>query len=439
MSHPIIERCVLKNGLRIIHARSSESRAFSISIHIQAGSRDETTKNNGIFHFLEHMMFRGTARHPNSVALAHALETLGGENNGYTDYESSAFWIKGNASKIADGFAVFADLLFSPTFPDIEIERQILLQELAGDYNDSGHIICPTSLGMKALFQNHPLGMPVVGTRENLLNIQVADLSKQRESFYQPQNSILVVSSPCDLNKNFSHIEKLFGHPWNSHLVEHSRHAPKLAHGTAVATENHSDSQLDIKLLFPAYGGASPHVVAQTFFQRILDDGIASRLPSNVRERAGLAYDVSCDVSAFSDIGACSIDASVSEDGLTPFLAILKSELARATNSTPSPEEMERVRNRYTFALETLREDTSAYLDYLVWHSFLQSELTPEKELALVEALTPHDIQNVARHIVGAPRRAAALVGPNARARNHELGQFLTTLGATVAPKEGFC
>jgi predicted Zn-dependent peptidase len=439
MSHPIIERCVLKNGLRVIHAQSRESRAFSLSLHIQAGSRDETTKNNGIFHFLEHMMFRGTARHPNSVALAHALETLGGENNGYTDYESSAFWIKGNASKIADGFAVFAELLFEPSFPDIEIERQILLQELAGDYNDAGHIICPTSLGMRALFQNHSLGMPVVGTRENLLNIQVADLARQRESFYQPQNSILVVSSPYDFNKNFLPVESLFGHPWSSQSTEHPRHAVKFNPGAAVATENHSDSQLDIKLLFPAFGGTSPRVVAQTFFQRLLDDGIASRLPSSVRERAGLAYDVSCDVSAFSDIGTCSIDASVSEDGLTPFLAILKAELARAANDAPSPEEMERVRNRYTFALETLREDTSAYLDYLVWHSFLQSELTPEKELEIVEALTPRDIREVAHHILGAPRRAAALVGPNARARAQELSQFLNTLGATVAPKEGFC
>ncbi len=440
MSHPIIDNCTLKNGLRIIHAQSPDSRAFTLSLHIQAGSRDETEQNNGIFHFLEHMMFRGTRRFPNSVALAHALETLGGENNGYTDYESSAFWIKGNASKLADGFSVFSEFLFHPTFPDIDIERQILLQELAGDYNDAGDLICTTSLGMRALFQSHPLGMPVVGTRQNILDITVADLLAQRDHYYRPESSILVVSAPSPLSQYIKTIESCFGHKWNTSSTAPRRlAAPELATGKTVATENHSDSQLDIKLIFPAHGGSSQKVIAQNFFQRLLDDGIASRLPSNIRERAGLAYDVSCDTSVFSDVGTCSIDASISEDDLKRFLQILKHEIVRAVNDLPSESEMERIRNRYTFAIETLREDTSSYLDYLVWNSFLSSPLTPESELEIAQSLSAADIRSAAQDIFGSQRRVAALVGPEARSHSHELSHFLEDLGKTVAPLKRFC
>jgi predicted Zn-dependent peptidase len=291
---------------------------------------------------------------------------------------------------------------------------------------------------MRALFQNHPLGMPVVGTRENLLNIQASQLRAQRSAFYTPQSSILVVSSDKYLNHNIAHIERLFNHSWHTsdatELPPNRKRATPFAKGTTVVAENHPESQLDIKLLFPAHGGSSEEVIAQTFFQRVLDDGIASRLPSSIRERAGLAYDVSCDMSIFSDVGTCSIDASISDEGLSPFLDILKGEIDHAVHKKPAPSEMERVRNRYTFSLETLREDTSAHLDYLVWNSFLGSTMTPEQELEIVRGLTPAHIQTAAQKIFGANRKVAALVGPGAKARSAELGQFLNTLPTGIAP-----
>lgn len=261
------------------------------------------------------------------------------------------------------------------------------------------------------------------------------DLQSQRTRFYQPASSILVVSSPFSLAENIKLIECNFSHAWTpkSHW-KRNYVPPEFTPGITVATENHSDSQLDVRLIFPAAGGLSPQVIAQTFLQRLLDDGIASRLPSSIREKAGLAYDISCDISTFSDVGTCSIDASISDDGFAPFLKILRAEIVRLLNQTPSESEMDRVRNRYVFALETLEEDTSAYLDYLVWNSFLGRESSPECEREMVLGITAEHVREAAQAIFTAPRRAAALVGPDARGRKQELEQFLAELGATVAP-----
>jgi predicted Zn-dependent peptidase len=442
VSAPPITHHTLQNGLRVLHAKNVNSGAFTLSMHIQAGSRDESFEDSGISHFLEHMLFRGTKRFPTSVGLATALEHLGGDNNGYTDHETTAYWLRGRASRFTDGLDVFSEFFFNPNFADIEIERQILLQELAGDYNESGHCVDTFTLATQALYGKHPLGKPIIGFRENLLNISVERLQRWRSLYYRPENCIFVVSSPADFEHDLKHLEHFFAHPWSGLSETHPQRqpAPTISSLERAKTriENHTDAQLSLRILFPAYGGSSPKVVAQTFLQRLLDDGIASRLPSSVREQAGLAYDITCDMSILTDTGNCAIDATISEESLAPLLAILKVEFDRLLQDKPSPVEMERVRNRYAFSLETLHEDLSSYLDYLVWNDFLPRSLSPREELEVVRELTAVDIQDVAREILGSSANAGALVGPGARRHTSALHRFLETLPQPIAPNKGF-
>lgn len=411
-------------------------------MHIRSGSRDESSENSGISHFLEHMLFRGTKKFPNSIALATALEHLGGDNNGCTDLETTAYWLRGRASRFSNGLDVFSEFFFNPTFPDIEIERQILLQELAGDYNESGHCIDTVTMANKALYGKHPLGNSIIGFRENLLNINVERLKQWRSIYYRPENCIFVVSSPNLFDNDAKQIESFFTHGWPglSNSLEKRLPAPlpSSLESAKIIAENHTDAQLCLRILFPAHGGSSEKVVAQTFLQRVLDDGIASRLPSNVREKAGLAYDIACDLSILSDSGSCAIDATISEEGFAPLLDILRTEFNRLLQDKAAGAEMDRVRSRYCFALETLHEDLSSYLDYLVWNSFLPRSLSPAEELEIVRSLTPDTIRDAAREILGSPANAGALVGPGARRHASALQRFLESLPRPIAPTKGF-
>lgn len=435
MSKNTLDLVTLSNGLRFLHCRNPDSSAFELSLHIDTGSRDETPENNGVSHFLEHMMFRGSNNFPDSVALAAAMESFGGEANAMTSVENTVYWLKGSVSRIGQAFALFSEFMLHPNYADLETERGIILQELANDYNEAGDNIDCETLSMASMFPQHALGLPIIGTEESIARLTVEDLKTKHSQYYQPSACILSLVSALSTQEAQKLAEANFGHPW-----QHVRHQAPVrtelksdyflsnkAKRTLVL-QNNSDNQYVLKLMLPGAGGLNQRVVEDIIVERLLDDGIASRLPATVREKYGLVYDISADAQSYADVGTFSIDATISQDSLHKLFDILLAELVKVCREPPSPEELERLKFRYLFDLEVLHESQSRLISREVTQLFLNTPLSLEQEAQLVRNITPDQVCETARRIFTHPRQTMVLVGPRARKFRNSIEKFLDQL-----------
>lgn len=435
MSQAQLELITLSNGLRFLYCRNPLSSAFEISIHIDTGSRDETADNNGVSHFLEHMMFRGSQRFPDSVSLAAAMESFGGEANAMTSLENTVYWLKGSNERIEKAFELFSEFFLHPNYADLETERDIILQELANDYNEAGDNIDCESLAMASMFPQHPLGLPIIGTEESISKLSIEDLKTKHSQHYRPDRCILSLVSSLPFNDVARMAEANFGRQWQH--VQHTeiqRSEIKVDYflntkpKRTLVLQNNSDNQYVLKLMMPGSGGLNQRVVEDIIVERLLDDGISSRLPATVREKHGLVYDISADAQSYADVGTFSIDATVSQDALQKLFDVLLSELIKVCQEPPSPEELERLKFRYLFDLQILHENHPRLISREVTQLFLNTPLSVEKEAEFVRSMTPQQVQQTAQRIFTHPRQTLVLVGPRARKFRSSVEKFLDQL-----------
>ncbi len=315
----------LSSGLTILHVPQSETPSFYIGATIAAGTRLEPTRILGISHFLEHMMFRGSRRYPDYAALAEAFENLGGEWNAATSHEHTEYWYSGinhTAEKVVE---LFADFINHPSLLEIETERQIILRELDGETNDLGH---STDLGWhmaSLMWPGSTLDRPILGTRQSLERIQLADLKNYRREFYTPSRMVISViggfddSMPTTLFNAFNQQTALVQ---NNPLPPKPFEYPPIPQflGPKVKWIEHNDNEYEIKLSFACSHEWSPQAPALQLIARILGDGFSSRLTRQLREKLGLVYDISAQPNLGFDYGTIDIDATCSADQLDDFL-----------------------------------------------------------------------------------------------------------------------
>ena len=431
-----ISKHTLKNGLRVLYCHTPDSVSFELSIHINTGARDESEENNGVSHFLEHMMFRGSKKYPNSLSLSKAMESFGSETNAMTGIEHTTYWLKGDSEKTIEAIECFSDFFLHPNYADLEIERSVILQEMASDFNESGGSIDTESLSMSSLFSNHPLGNPIIGNEDVVKKISEKELSEKRRNFYIPERCIITINTSYSEIETIKALETYFGNFWehtkqsNPNRVTAENTIPSLSKlrkpQNALCLQNNPDNQFAVKMIFPTIGGLSKDIVLITFLQRILDDGICTRLPANIREKHGLVYDISCDTQFFNEIGTFSIDATVSEDRLNELLEKLASELKTVISEYPLKEEIEHIKFRYCFDLKQIKETPSRLLNREVSSYFMNSNLSVDDEIDIVKSITQEQILHIAKKVFGAARRGFVLIGPKARRKRDLVEKLLS-------------
>lgn len=429
----------LKNGLTVLFCQTKHLAEFEISMHIGTGARNENNENSGISHFLEHMMFRGSRYYPNSIMLARALEKFGGEINALTGMEQTTYWMKGDAEKLFEAIPHFAEFFLYPNFADIEIERNVILQELASDYNDQGICVDVDHLAMKAMFHEHSLGNPILGNSESIKRICVDDLHKKRAQDYIPSRCVFTIYSSQNTDLIIKCIEQNFDFEWphiackkeknNSNIIEKTEWLYKKPSykksKNFLSLQNNIDNQYAMKIIFPIVGGLSEKSIHAVFLQRILDDGICTRLPGNIREQHGLAYDISCDTQFFYEIGILGIDVTISDDCLTNLLDKLAFELQSLFVSHPTSEEVEHIKYRYLFDLKQIMQNPSKLLNRYANTIFMNSSFSLQEEIEIVKNMDQKTVHLTAQNTFMQNLRAFALIGPRAKKQRNYVEKFL--------------
>jgi len=402
----------LDNGLRVLTVSMPHVQSASIGFFLNVGSRYEGDELAGASHFIEHMLFKGTARRPTALQIAEAIEGRGGVFNANTGLETTLYWAKVAAPHLAETLDVLTDMLLCAAFDpaELEKERAVIVEEInyALDAPDSLVDILINQLQ----WPNHPVGRDVAGTRESVGGLDRGALLAYQADHYRPGRAILGLAGQV------SHADAV---AWaQAHLAEWAPRpsaayepAPAEPSGRGVRVEFKQTEQAHLNLSFAGLSRHDPDRFALRLLHVVLGDGMMSRLFQEVRERLGLAYSVDSYISELQDTGAVGVYAGVATNKVEETLRSIVSQLDRLRQE-PVPEDelhkaLEFVRGRLALSLE----DSFAVAAWYARQELSDKEaLTPEMAVNRYEAVQPADIQRLAQALFRPERLNLAVVGP---------------------------
>ncbi len=422
-------KSVLPNGLRVITVEMPHLHSTEMACYVGVGGRNEGPETAGISHFLEHMLFRGTADHPSSLHLEQAFEAIGGAVNASTDAETTCYHSRLHPQEVFQGVGLLASMLRRPALGEIDIERRIILEEALEDFNERGENIDPDNLTARLLWPGHPLSIPTIGTRESISGIGPELLRKHLTAYYTPANTVLVLAGKVRHEEVTeaarAHFDDWQGPPAPAPLPWSG--APS-AQGPEAAWVKDSDSQVALQLAFHAPGRASPSVAPLRVLRRVLSWGGTSRLMLRLRETLGLTYNVEANLSLFEECGNLTIDLAVAPESLTEAVGEILTILTELRREAIGDEERDRVIRSYLFDLDFSRDHPEDLAARYGWGELVGYLRTLEEDRREVSAVTPAELLAAAREVFVSGGLKVAVVGPyrprDRKAVEKLLGEF---------------
>jgi len=404
----------LANGTRVVTTSIPHAQSVSVSVFVGAGSRGESEETKGLAHFLEHMMFKGTPRRPNAIAVAEAIEGAGGVLNAYTSKELTCYWDHVPFEALEPAMDVLADMLHNALLDPAEIdrERSVVQQEIRRLRDQPG--AWAAELLGAAVYGDHPMGWSTAGSEDTVARLQQADFRRWVDAWYTPANVVVSIAGRASHDEVMRLAERYFsdGRPAQSPAV-----APvdgRLPAQRAVC-EARPIAQANIALGLPALCRTDPDRYPLMVLNSLLGRGMSSRLFKEVRERRGLAYSVGSSVTRHSDTGLLGISAGVSPENIGETVRVVLAELDKLTQEPVPAGELAKAID-YTVGSFRLSLESPMALAQRAGESLLtQGEIEPVEEVvAKIRAVSAADVLRVAQRVLQRERAALAVVGPGA-------------------------
>ena len=405
---PGVELTTLPSGLRIVTERMPEARSVTIGFWAGVGSRDESLELAGASHFLEHLLFKGTAER-SAREIAVAVDAVGGEMNAFTAREHTGYYTRLPVADLPFGLDLLTDVVGAPAFRlgEVDAEREVILEEILMN-EDSPDDVVHTRM-VEALFPDHALGRETLGTEQSIVEMTRDSIATFHAEWYRPAN--LVVAAAGDLH--------------HDDVVE--RVARCLADGEsgrrptrAVPTEplrplsivHRPTEQAHVAMAWRGLPHDDPDRYALMVANQVLGGGMSSRLFQEVREERGLAYTVYSSPSSYADVGAFSVYAGTAPNRLAELLEVIDDVLESMIAGGITEAEHDVARGYLEGATLLGLEDSGSRMARL--GSSLISRngiLAVDEHLARMRAVTPDDVHRVIRRVVVAPS-VLSVVGP---------------------------
>ena len=356
-------KTVLKNGVRIISEQLEHLRSVSLAIWVDAGSRDEVKSENGIFHFTEHMIFKGTENR-SSLQIAKELDAIGGLSNAFTGKENTCFHARVLGEHFAHIADILSDIFLHSTFgvDDLERERQVILQEISmveDTPDDHIHV-----LFNRLFWADHPIGMPVLGNEKTVSAIERETILKYINKFYVPERILVAGAGNVDHQSMVSYFEPLFSQLEAGNLNPRND-IPRS--NASVSVQYRDLEQVHICLGGEAPSQTSDKRFACVILNTILGGNMSSRLFQEIRENRGLAYSVYSFLSSYIDAGLLGVYVATDPQNVNPVLEAIKNEIKKICKG------------------EISKSDLTAAVDHLIGGIYLSSESADNRMLRIAK------------------------------------------------------
>ena len=404
-----VRKTRLENGLTVITERMPWLRSATVGIWVRRGSRHEPAELNGICHFIEHAVFKGTLRR---TALDIAIETdrLGGHLDAYTMHELTGFSLKVVDTAIEQAFDLLSDIVARPRFApeDLAIEQRVILEEIKMVEDTPEELLA--ELFNDAFFPQHPLGRPIEGTPATVPTFDRERTLNFHRRSYAPRNIVVAAAGNIEHERLVELAAQVFS------AVPSEDDAPSVERPTPAAPiliERKRDlEQAHMILAAPWPSARSEERFAANLLISILGGGTSSRLWQTIREERGLAYSVGAATSAFSDVGVFQVYAGTSPDQLGEVLDLSMRELRRIAREPVSDEELRLAKDQAISSILLGLESSSMRAGTLARQEIIHGRyIPPEETIELIERVTPEDLRDLARTYFQTERMAFGALG----------------------------
>lgn len=415
----------LKNGLRVVVAEMPESQSVTANIMIGVGSRYEQPKINGLSHFLEHLLFKGTAKRPEPSQISTEIDAVGGWNNAYTSAEMTSFFVKVPRQHTALALDILSDMITNPLFlpEEIDRERGVIIEEMnvIRDEPDRyvGELITPL------IWPGDPLSAPTEGNEKVIQAVSRQTIIDFKNRHYKPANIVVSVAGHITAEAVLEQVERQLGD-----LAKQPR-PPRAKLKSSKPTEISAGlvrdtNQAHFLIGAEAYPLDHPDDAASRVMSAILGRGMSSRLFLKLREQLGLAYAVHSGYESFTDTGIFEIYAGVATDKTAEAVAAAIGELKIIRRSLVEKNELLKAKNQLRGALQMDMENNARISDQLGSELLLANHIMPFEEwLARIDAVTIDDVRRVAQDLLAPDRLRFAIIAPETETAQRKFKQLV--------------
>jgi predicted Zn-dependent peptidase len=404
-----IRRQVLPHGLTVITEQMQHIRSASIGIWLETGSRDEDSESNGISHFIEHMVFKGT-KHRTAEEIARQVDSIGGNMDAFTAKECICFNVKVLDEHVPVALDILADLVLHPIFDaeDITRERGVILEEIKMDEDNPDYLV--HEIFTQHFWKDHPLGKPILGTKETVKRFERQTVFDTYAHRFAPGNIIVSAAGNLDHDKFVDLVTKHFEHMKPRANGFHSAQ-PKIV-SRIILRNKKALEQVQLCLGVPCHPIAHEQRHAGYVLNTLLGGGMSSRLFQNIRERQGLAYSIYSDLNPYRDTGCLAVYAGTSRASTAKVVQSVVEEFRKLKQETVSDEELRRSKDQLKGSLMLSLESSTARMSNLARQEMYFERFYDLDELIeKIEAVTAADLQNLANEFFQTEKVAVAALG----------------------------
>ncbi|MFA5309961.1 MAG: pitrilysin family protein [Dehalococcoidales bacterium] len=405
------EKFTLDNGLRLLTEAMPHTRSVAINFFIGAGSRYESDKQAGISHFIEHVCFKGADKHPTSTEIATAIEGVGGMLNAGTDKELTVYWCKVAQPHFAIALDVMSDILLHSKFDpaEIEKERQVIIEEINMSLDYPAQRV--SMLIDDLMWPGHPLGRDIAGSRESVTALSREMMLDYLSRQYQPANAVLSIAGSIDPQETLEAVLQATA-GWENRPRPPKYQPYQSKTGRRVNIEKKETEQTQLCLALPGLSLVHADRFKLDLLNIILGEGMSSRLFIEIRDKLGLAYSIQSYAEHFLDTGAMAIAAGVDNKNLAVAVKAIIAELARLKETIPEAE-ISKAKELFKGRIMLRMEDSRSVAGWLGSQEILTGKImTVDEVIAIVEAITAGEMQELAARLLTGDKLHLAAVGP---------------------------
>jgi predicted Zn-dependent peptidase len=404
-----IRRTVLPNGLIILTERMDHLRSVAMGVWIKSGSRCEPAEINGISHFVEHMLFKGT-RSRSAQAIAREMDSIGGNLDAFTGKETICFNVKSLADHVPIALDVLSDLVLNPVFaaPDIERERGVILEEIKIDEDNPDVLV--HELFTQSFWKDHPLGWPILGTTRTVASLDQHKLFNYHNDRFHAGNMVFSAAGNLDHDQFAASIAARFSNLSAGASVTELA-APE-ASARVVLRNKKSLEQVQICLGVPAPPITDENRYATLILNTVLGGGMSSRLFQTIREERGLAYSIYSDLSPYRDTGTLCVYAGTSSANALQVVDLILAEFARLKQEPLSEEELTRAKDQVRGnILLGLESSNSRMANLARQEMYFKKFYSVDEVIARIGEVKASQVQAMAQRLFVPDRIAVTLLG----------------------------
>jgi predicted Zn-dependent peptidase len=402
----------LDSGERVVSERVPSVRSIALGLWIGAGSRDERDDRAGVSHFIEHLLFKGSSAY-SAQEIAEIFDGLGGELNAATSREHTVVYARVPDAHLETAVDVMADMVFSPAFAELDAEREVVLEEIAM-YEDTPQELVH-DLFSEAVFGSHPLGRPVIGTRDVISTISRRAIAGFHRSTYNGGNIVIAAAGNLQHDRLLRLVDRARSKKAGADAKMRPRQPLVRVPPPGLRFARKDTEQYHVCIGAPGISRSDRRRFAASILDAILGGSASSRLFQEIREKRGMAYSVYSFASQYTDTGLLGVYVGTREENLGPCLEIVGTEIAEIAAGHLRARELERAKENLKGRIMLSMESTSNRMTRLGKSLVSESELLSfERIIAEIEAVEPDAVAELAALLLAPEKLSISGIGPSA-------------------------